>query len=48
MMEHFQNIANAGKMSLPTVKAAVDAEKQYVNEKAMRPTPRQAIKNPFR
>lgn len=36
MMEHFQDIANAGKMSRETLKAALDAEKQYVNEKAMR------------
>lgn len=38
IMEHFQDLANAGKMSLPTMKAAVEAERQYVEEKAMRPT----------
>lgn len=37
MMEHFQDIANAGKMSKDTLQAALNAEKQYVNEKAMRP-----------
>jgi hypothetical protein len=36
MAEHFQNIADAGKMSQSTLQAALDAEKQYVNEKAMR------------
>lgn len=38
IMEHFEDIANAGKMSLPTLKTALDAERQYVEEKAMRPT----------
>jgi hypothetical protein len=37
MMEHFEDIANAGKMSLPTLKAAIGAEREYVQEKAMRP-----------
>jgi len=37
MMEHFEDIANAGKMSLPTLKAALSAEREYVQEKAMRP-----------
>lgn len=37
IMEHFQDLANAGKMSLPTLKAAITAERQYVEEKAMRP-----------
>ena len=38
IMEHFEDIANAGKMSLPTLKDALAAERQYVEEKAMRPT----------
>lgn len=38
IMEHFQDIANAGKMSRDTLQAALDAEKEYVNDKAMRPT----------
>ncbi len=37
MMEHFANLADAGKMSGDTLKAALGAEKQYVNEKAARP-----------
>jgi hypothetical protein len=37
MAEHFQNIADAGQMNQATLSAALDAEKQYVNEKAMRP-----------
>jgi hypothetical protein len=37
LMEHFEDIANAGKMSLPTLRAALGAERQYVEEKAMRP-----------
>lgn len=37
MMEHFADIANAGKMSQETLKAALGAERQYVEEKAMRP-----------
>ena len=37
MMEHFQDIANAGKMSAPTLQAALNAEREYVAEKAMRP-----------
>lgn len=51
IMEHFEDLANAGKMSLPTLRAALNAEKQYVEEKAMRPTPKapaQNLKNPFR
>jgi hypothetical protein len=42
IMEHFANIADSGKMDGPTLKAALAAEKQYVNEKAARP---QAKKN---
>jgi hypothetical protein len=37
MMEHFEDIANTGKMSADTLRAALGAEKQYVEEKAMRP-----------
>lgn len=37
MMEHFEDIANAGKMSRDSLQTALDAEKQYVEEKAMRP-----------
>jgi hypothetical protein len=37
IMEHFADLANAGKMSRDTLQAALDAEKQYVQEKAMRP-----------
>jgi hypothetical protein len=37
MMEHFQDIANAGKMSQRTLKAALGAEREYVEDKAMRP-----------
>lgn len=39
MMEHFQDMANAGKMSQGTLRAALGAEREYVQEKAMRPTP---------
>jgi hypothetical protein len=38
IMEHFEDIAKAGKMDADTIKAALAAEKQYVEEKAMRPT----------
>lgn len=37
LMEHFEDIANAGKMSKDTLGAALGAEQQYVEEKAMRP-----------
>ena len=37
MMEHFANLADAGKMDGTTLKAALAAEKQYVTEKAARP-----------
>lgn len=39
LMEHFQDIASAGKMSKETLAAAINAEKPYVEEKAMRPQP---------
>jgi hypothetical protein len=41
IMEHFEDIANAGKMSKETLAAALNAEKQYVQEKAMRPVAQQ-------
>lgn len=37
MMEEFKSLANAGKMSAPTLKAALGAEYSYVHEKAMLP-----------
>jgi hypothetical protein len=37
LMEHFEDLANTGKMSKDTLAAALNAEQQYVNEKAMRP-----------
>jgi hypothetical protein len=35
MMEHFGNMANAGKMDAGTLKAAITTERRYVTEKAM-------------
>jgi hypothetical protein len=40
IMEHFQDMANAGKMSKDTLQAALGAEKEYVQDKAMRPKPK--------
>ena len=37
MMEHFANLADAGKMSGDTLKTALETEKRYVTEKAMLP-----------
>ena|ERR1017187_1663251 len=37
IMEHFQDMANAGTMSKETLQAALGAEKEYVQDKAMRP-----------
>jgi hypothetical protein len=37
MMEHFGNMANAGKMDAGTLKAAITTERRYVTEKAMMP-----------
>lgn len=37
MMEHFEDIANAGKMNQQTLRAALQAERDYVTEKAMFP-----------
>ena len=37
IMDEFKNLANAGKMSAPTLRAALGAEYKYVSEKAMRP-----------
>src|SRR5207237_3205992 len=37
MMEEFAKLANAGKMSAPTLRAALGAEYKYVREKAMLP-----------
>jgi hypothetical protein len=37
MMEHFGNMANAGKMDAATLKAAITTERRYVTEKAMLP-----------
>jgi hypothetical protein len=36
-MEEFKNLANASKMSAPTLRAALGAEYKYVHEKAMLP-----------
>ena len=37
IMEHFSNLADAGKMDGDTLKAAIDNERRYVTEKAMLP-----------
>lgn len=37
MMEEFQKLANAGKMSAPTLRSSLGAEYNYVKEKAMLP-----------
>jgi hypothetical protein len=37
IMEHFSNLADAGKMNADTLKAAIATEKRYVTEKAMLP-----------
>ena len=37
IMEHFGNLADAGKMNGETLKTAIDTEKRYVTEKAMLP-----------
>jgi len=37
MMEEFKQLANAGKMSAPTLRSALGAEYNYVREKAMLP-----------
>lgn len=37
MMEHFANLANAGKMNGEILKSAFATERRYVEEKAMRP-----------
>jgi len=42
IMEHFQDMANAGKMSKDTLQSALGAEKEYVQDKAMRPKVKQA------
>jgi hypothetical protein len=36
IMEHFKNMANAGKMNGETLRAAIATERRYVEEKAMR------------
>jgi hypothetical protein len=36
-MDEFKSLANAGKMSAPTLRAALGAEYRYVKEKAMVP-----------
>lgn len=46
IMEHFQDMANAGKMSKETLKAALDAEREYIEEKAMRPNTKPSAANP--
>ena len=37
MMDHFADLANAGKMNGDILASAIGAERQYVQEKAMRP-----------
>jgi len=37
MMDHFKELADAGRMTKATMKAAIKAEKDYMDEKAMRP-----------
>ena len=37
MMEHFANLADAGKMSGDVLKTALETERRYVTEKAMLP-----------
>lgn len=39
MLEHFEDLANAGKMDGDTLKAALGAEVNYVTDKAMDPAP---------
>jgi hypothetical protein len=36
-MEHFEGLANAGKMDGDTLRAALETERRYVEEKAMLP-----------
>ena len=38
IMEHFQGLADAGKMDGDTLKTAIQTERRYVTEKAMLPT----------
>lgn len=45
IMEHFQGLADGGKMSRETLQSAINAEKVYVDEKAMRPTVAQPANN---
>jgi len=40
MMDHFADLADAHKFTYDNLKAAVDAERQYVEERAMRPSSR--------
>jgi hypothetical protein len=37
MMQHFDDLANAGKMDGETLKNALDTERRYITEKAMVP-----------
>ena len=40
MLEHFQDLANAGKMDAKTLKSGVKSELNYVQDRAMMPTPK--------
>lgn len=42
MLEHFQDLANAGKMDGPTLLSALDTESKYVARKAMLPSSQQS------
>jgi hypothetical protein len=37
MMEHFQSLADAGKMNARTLRAGVDQELKYIKNRAMEP-----------
>ena len=39
LLEHFEDLANAGKMDGPTLKAALGSEVNYVTDKSMDPNP---------
>jgi hypothetical protein len=48
MMEHFENLANAGKMDANTLRAGVRSELDYIKDRAMLPSGRGTVSSPAR